>query len=94
MHKVTAASDGIAVTVASKDARALVDALTTLAREPAPDPVALARFVPDMKRAKYDACLGDALLTACYASEKLDAGRVPAVATDLLSRLPLDWADT
>ena len=92
MHGVTSASNGIAVTVRSTDGCSLVEALTKLSREPAPDPVALARFVPDMKRAKYDAYLGDALLTACYARERLDAGQVPAVAADLLARLP-DWVD-
>ncbi len=93
MHGVTSVSNGIAVTVQSKDQRALVEALTLLSREPAPDPAALARFVPDMKRAKYDVYLGDALLTACYASERLDAGRVPAMALDLLARMPPDWVD-
>ena len=93
MHGVTSASNGVAVTVHSRDGRALVEALTAVSREPAPDPAALARFVPDMKRAKYDAYLGDALLTACYASERLDTGRVPSIAVDLLARLPLDWTD-
>lgn len=93
MHGVTSASNGIAVTVHSRDGRSLAEALTKLSREPAPDPFALARFVPDMKRAKYDAYLGETLLTACYASERLDAGRVPAMAVDLLARMPLDWMD-
>jgi ATP-dependent Lhr-like helicase len=94
MHGVTAASNGIAVTAHSKDGLSLVEVLTKLSREPAPDPADLARFVPDMKRAKYDAYLGDTLLTACYASERLDARRVPAMALDLIARLPPDWMAT
>ncbi|WP_156482890.1 hypothetical protein, partial [Acetobacter cerevisiae] len=66
----------------------LIAALKTLAERPAPDAEVLARLVPDMKRAKYDAYLGDELLARCYASEHIDAARVPIIAADLLSRLP------
>jgi len=91
---VTANSEGIAVTVPAKDESKLTAALTALATEPAPDAVALARLVPDMKRAKYDAYLGDELLARCYASEHIDAARVPAIAADLLLRLPTDATPT
>jgi ATP-dependent Lhr-like helicase len=87
-HDVMAASHDIAVVIAGKYRHALVAALTALARGPAPDPVTLARLVPDMKRAKYDAYLGDDLLARCYASENIDAARVPTIAADLLARIP------
>jgi ATP-dependent helicase Lhr and Lhr-like helicase len=50
--------------------------------------VALACMVPDMKRSKYDTCLGDDLLAHCYASERIDGVRIPIIAADLLSRMP------
>jgi ATP-dependent Lhr-like helicase len=65
--------------------------LTTLAAQAPPDPVTLARRVPDMKRAKYDAYLGDDLLARCYASERIDAARIPGIASDLVTRLSTDW---
>ena len=89
---VSAASHGIAVVVPGQQERALVGALTALARDPAPDPVELARLVPDMTRAKYDGYLGDELLARCYASEHIDAGRVPAIAVEVLARMPHDPA--
>ena len=85
---VTAASNGIALVVPDKDQGALIGALRVMARESAPDPVELARLVPEMKRSKYDAYLGGDLLTRCYASEYIDGTRVPAIAADLLARLP------
>jgi len=87
-HGVTANSEGIAVTVPAKDEGKLIAALRALAAGPGPDAVALARLVPDMKRAKYDTYLGDELLARCYASEHIDAARVPIIADDLLLRLP------
>jgi ATP-dependent Lhr-like helicase len=47
-----------------------------------------------MKRAKYDGYLGDDLLACCYASEHIDAVRVPAVAAELLARLARDFSET
>jgi ATP-dependent Lhr-like helicase len=85
-HGVTAASSGIAVVVFRKNRSALPGALQALAAGPPPDAVALARIVPDMKRSKYDAYLGDDLLARCYASDRIDAARVPTVAAGLLSR--------
>jgi ATP-dependent helicase Lhr and Lhr-like helicase len=82
---VAATSQGIAVMAPAKDESALMQALRSLAQSPAPDPVALARLVPDMKRAKYDHYLGDDLLARCYASERIDAGRVPVLAAGILS---------
>jgi ATP-dependent Lhr-like helicase len=90
-HDITAASHGIAVSVAGKYRHCLVAALTALAQGPAPDAVALARLMPDMKRAKYDAYLGDDLLARCYASENIDAARVPMIAADLMAGLPPCW---
>jgi ATP-dependent Lhr-like helicase len=92
-HEVTAASHGIAVSVTGKYQHALVAALTALVRDPAPDAVALARLVPDMKRAKYDAYLGDDLLARCYASKNIDAERVPTIAAELLVGLPPGWSE-
>ena len=79
---------GIAVSVAGKYQHALVATLTALAHGPAPDAVALARLVPDMKRAKYDGYLGEDLLAHCYASENIDAALVPKITANLLVRLP------
>ena len=58
-RKVRAASHGIAIVVPSTDHQALLGALNALASSSPPDPVMLARQVPDMKRAKYDCYLGD-----------------------------------
>jgi ATP-dependent Lhr-like helicase len=90
-HGVAATPDGIAVTVPAKDQATLSAALEALAGGPPPDAVALAHLVPDMKRAKYDGWLGDGLLARCYASEHIDAGRVPAIAAELLARTPPGW---
>lgn len=90
-RKIAATSNGIAVVVSGKDHQVLADALTALAQEPTPDAVALARLVPDMKRSKFDGYLGDDLLAQCYASERIDAARVPVIAADLLARLPMGW---
>ncbi|NHO31395.1 DEAD/DEAH box helicase [Acetobacter fallax] len=87
-HEVSATSDGIAITVPAEDEDVLLKALKKLAAAPAPDPVALARLVPDMKRAKYDQYLGNDLLARCYASDRIDASRIPALAADLLQRWP------
>ncbi len=83
-HGVAASPKGIAVTVPAENETGLMEALQVLSTGPAPDAVALARMVPDMKRAKYDAYLGNDLLARCYASERIDAARVPAIAADLL----------
>lgn len=76
-----------------KDQVVLTVALGELAQGPAPDDVALARLVPDMKRAKYDGYLGDDLLARCYASEHIDAARMPTLAADLLMGLPCGFAE-
>ena len=89
-HGVMANSEGIAVTVPAKDGSKLIAALKIIAEGPVPDAKILARLVPDMKRAKYDAYLGDELLARCYASEHIDAERVPIIAADLLSRFPTE----
>ena len=89
-HGIRATSHGLAVIVPAKDREVLKTGLRSIAEGPTPDAVALARLVPDMKRAKYDGYLGDDLLARCYASEHIDAARVPAVAATLLSRWPSD----
>lgn len=89
-HGVKANSEGIAVAVSAQDGSTLITALKTLAERPAPEAEVLARLVPDMKRAKYDGYLGDELLARCYASEHIEATRVPIIAADLLSRLPTE----
>jgi len=91
MQNVPATSNGLAVVVPVKYQDLLTVALPTLAEGPAPDARALAQLVPDMKRAKYDGYLGDDLLARCYASEHIDAARVPNIAAELLARLPPDW---
>ena len=89
-QEIAATSHGLAIAIAGEPPDRLRGVLRTLARNPAPDAAVLARLVPDMKRAKYDAYLGDELLALCYASEHIDAARVPAIAADLLARLPPD----
>jgi ATP-dependent Lhr-like helicase len=90
-YGIKATSSGIAVVVPAKDRKALGRTLGTLAQSTAPDAVTLARLVPDMKRAKFDGYLGDDLLARCYASERIDAARVPGIAADLLGRVPPGW---
>jgi len=85
---IPATSQGISIVVKSQNEHELKSALQALATESAPDPVALARQVPDMKRAKYDMYLGDDLLARCYSSERIDAAKIPIMADDLLKRLP------
>ena len=85
-HVIAASSKGIAVTSPAHGEGELIAALQALSAGPAPDAVALARLVPDMKRAKYDAYLGADLLARCYASERIDAARVPVIAAALLQR--------
>jgi ATP-dependent helicase Lhr and Lhr-like helicase len=84
-HGVMAASSGIAVVVPRKYQPALQQILETLAAGPPPDARALGRMVPDMKRSKYDAYLGDDLLVFCCASERIDAARIPLIDRDLLT---------
>jgi ATP-dependent Lhr-like helicase len=86
-HGVMAASSGIAVVVPGQHEAALRRILETLAEGPPPDAIALALLVPDMKRSKYDAYLSDDLLARCYASERIDAARIPLIAADLSSRV-------
>ncbi|MDC6711202.1 hypothetical protein, partial [Leclercia adecarboxylata] len=82
---IPAHSSGIAITLAADLKQRLVDALKALAQGSAPDAVELAHLVPDMVRAKYDCYLGDDLLALDYASERIEADRVPSIAADLLS---------
>jgi ATP-dependent helicase Lhr and Lhr-like helicase len=88
-HDVPATSHGISILVKSQNEHLLESALQTLADEPVPDPIALARLVSDMKRAKYDGYLGDDLLARCYSSERIDAAYVPTIANDLLKHVPV-----
>ncbi len=90
-RKIRASPHGIAVIVPARDHQTLAGTLAALAGGPAPDAVELARMVPDMKRAKYDAYLGDSLLARCHASEKIDTAQVPIISSDLLARLPPGW---
>lgn len=85
-HK--AVSNGLDVVVPTGGQHLLVEALTVLSRDPAPDAAALALLAPDMQHAEYDGYLGDDLLGRCFASEHIDAACVPALATDLLVMLP------
>lgn len=87
-RKIAATSHGLAISVPGEQLDRLGGVLKKLAYEAAPDAAALARLVPDMKRAKYDIYLGPDLLALCYASEHIDAARVPTIAADLLARLP------
>ena len=87
-QEIAASSRGLAIGIPVEELDRLADVLATLARSPPPGASRLARLVPDMKRAKYDAYLGDDLLALCYASEHIDAGRIPTIAADLLARLP------
>ncbi len=63
-------------------------ALNGIAASPAPDPVALARLVPDKLRAKYDVYLGDDLLSLDWASDNINAARISLMAQDVIHKMP------
>jgi ATP-dependent Lhr-like helicase len=84
----TASPTGIAISISSDGRESLIPALRELASSAPPDPIRLARRVPDAIHDKFDRYLEGDLLAATFASSALDTGRVPSVAADLLARLP------
>jgi ATP-dependent Lhr-like helicase len=79
---------GIAISVPERHEAGLRQLLRELASGPAPDPLELAAIVPEKEFEKYDCYLGEDLLTLGYASERIDAARVPGLAAELLAGLP------
>jgi ATP-dependent Lhr-like helicase len=78
---------GVAVGVAVDKENDLVSALAALAGAPAPNPTELAELVKNKEVEKFDAFLGDELLTLAWAQDCLDAAELPALASNLLASL-------
>jgi ATP-dependent Lhr-like helicase len=78
---------GIAVSVSAHKESELVAALSALARGPAPDAMALAALVNNKEIEKFDAFLGDELLTLAWARDRIDAAGLPTLAAGLLACL-------
>jgi len=76
---------GIAVGVSADKEAALVAALTGLVNGPPPDAAALAALVENKEVEKFDAFLGDELLTLAWANDRIDADGLPALAARLLA---------
>ena len=76
---------GIGLELRSEAAGSLRTALDAIGRND-PDPMALARLVVEKGRDKFDSALDEELLCRMYASERLDAARLPGLANTLLGR--------
>ena len=79
---------GLAISVPEVAGAKLRNELAALAHAPAPNPLDLASMVEEKAFEKYDPFLDDDLLCRAYASERIDASRLPALAGDILSRWP------
>jgi ATP-dependent Lhr-like helicase len=77
---------GLAISVPEAAAAKLRSALAELAAAPPPDPLELARLVEDKACEKYDPFLDDDLLCRAYASERIDASALPALAGEVLAK--------
>jgi ATP-dependent Lhr-like helicase len=79
---------GLAIGIPAEQEARLRQVLAAMAAAPPPDPLDLAALVPEKQFEKYDHCLDEELLTLSYASERIDAARVPVLAAELLAGLP------
>ena len=77
---------GLAIALEVGRASALRETLSILAASTPPDPLELAGLVSAKLSDKYDAFLDEDLLCAAYASERIDAQSLPALAADVLGR--------
>lgn len=78
----------LAIAVPAKHEERLLAALVEMSNAPPPDPLELARLVPEKQFDKYDCYLGDELLSLSYARERVDAASVPELAARLASSFP------
>ena len=78
---------GIAVGVSADREAALAAVLSNLANGPPPDASALATLVENKEVEKFDAFLGDELLTLAWAKDRIDAEGLPGLAARLLASL-------
>lgn len=76
--------EGLALDIDDADPTDIRQALVHLSTAPPPDPLALARLVPDKTADKYDPLIDDALLTEAYARSRIEAEAVPRMAEGLL----------
>ncbi len=76
--------ESLALDIDDADPADIRQALTHLSTAPPPDPLALARLVPDRSADKYDSLIDDALLTEAYARSRVEAEAVPKMAEMLL----------
>ncbi len=81
---------GLAIGLPAEQQAALMDELRTLADGAAPDPLQLAMRVKNKELEKFDAFLGDDLLTLAWARDRLDVAELPQLAGDLLKSLTND----
>ena len=82
---------GLALALPAAAGPALRAALGALAAGPPPEAATLARLVEHKARDKYDCYLDEALLCLDWASERIDASRVPSTAAALLAGIPEDF---
>jgi len=80
---------GIAVSIEAAKEQELVCTLTTLAGAPPPDAIELAALVKNKEVEKFDAFLGEELLTLAWARDRLDTAFLPSLAAELLASLAL-----
>jgi ATP-dependent Lhr-like helicase len=78
---------GMAIGVPVAKETALVAALSGVANGPPPDATALAALVENKEVEKFDAFLGDELLTLAWANDRIDADGLPTSAAKLLASL-------
>ena len=81
---------GLAISVPESAGAKLRTELAALENGPAPDPLDLARIVEEKAFEKYDPFLDDDLLCRAYASERIDASALPALAGEILARWPTE----
>ena len=86
-HELEPASFGIGVSVSEEKEALLLDALTALAGKALPDAIALARLVSNKEIEKFDAYLGDDLLTLAWARDRINVVGLPALAARMLASL-------
>jgi ATP-dependent Lhr-like helicase len=75
---------GLAISVAADRAEALRKELLRLSHSPPPDPMELASYVKQRAIEKFDAFLGEEMLTLAFARERLDVRNLPRIAEQLL----------